>query len=347
MARDINDKPMSIGEHLEELRLRLALAIGGVVPIFVVGLWFGHELLYILAKPLLRAMEDEGVAGAMQATQVLEGFLTYLKIGAVLAIVVGGPWIVFQLWKFIAPGLYSKERRFFYVLAPMSVFFSALGVAFMYFVMLPFALFFFVHFNNTLLPRPATPIVQLDPGAALPTIPQVMGDPKDVKAGQMWLNLERRAVRGAMVNPKARGATEEERAKQPPLVLSLPLQADSQVIQHYKVAEYVGLVLTFALAFAVAFQTPIVVLLLGWTGLIDRRTLSKYRKYALLTCTLIAAAITPPDFWSMLSLMAPMYALFEVGLVLLWLLPAKRVASGRFFSKEPTSDGDGGGEGGR
>jgi Sec-independent protein secretion pathway component TatC len=63
---------------------------------------------------------------------------------------------------------------------------------------------------------------------------------------------------------------------------------------------------------------------------------------------LVAAAITPPDLTSMVMLLIPMYLLYEVGLILLWILPARKVASGKFFSSEPPmSDGDGGGEGGR
>lgn len=335
---DINDKPMSIGEHLEELRKRIAFSLVGILPIFIVGLVFGKTILWFLVQPLISALDKEDVTGAMQATQVLEGFLTYLKIGVMLAIVGGGPWIVYQLWKFIAPGLYLKERRFFYVLAPMSVFFTALGVAFMYYVMLPFALFFFVKFNDTLITRPATPIVQVAPEVALPSVPSFAGDPAGAKPGQMWVNTDRKAIRFALPNASAK--TEDERAKLPVKVYSLPLQGESFVVQHYRIGEYVGLVLTFAAAFALTFQTPVVVLLLGWTGILPRQTLAKYRKYALLVCTAIAAVVTPPDFWSMIALMVPMYALFEVGLLLLRILPAERVASGKFVGTVPNEDAE-------
>jgi sec-independent protein translocase protein TatC len=337
---------MSIGDHLEELRRRLALALLGVVPIFAVGLWYGHQILEWLVLPLDAALKKRHVAGgAMQATQLLEGFLTYLKIGMVLAVVFGAPWIVYQLWKFVAPGLYAKERRFFYVLSPLSIFFSIAGVAFMYYIMLPIALQFFVYFNETLLSRPPTPIVETAPDARLPEFPCFAGDPKDAKPGQMWINTERDAVRVAIPDPaatqelekarKANDAALEARALAvPPIILNLPLHSDSFVVQQYKIAEYVSLVLTFALAFALTFQTPVVVLLLGWTGILPRQRLAKYRKYAILACTLIAAAITPPDFWSMVFLLLSMYALFELGLILLWILPARRVASGKFFSKD-------------
>ena len=343
MAKHTNDKSMSIGEHLEELRKRVFLAIIGVLPIFCIGLYFGKNILLFIMLPLMKAMADEGeFSASAQATNVLEGFLNYLKIAAVLAAVVGGPWIIFQLWKFIAPGLYARERRFFYILSPMSVVFSALGVAFMYYVMLPFVLVFFVHFNAHMLPLPTTPIVVMPPGFSLPSVPELKGDPPDPKPGQMWMNTDRGALRIAITNPKA--TNEQERKEMPPRIMGLPLHSDSFVVQQYKIAEYVGLVLTFAFAFALTFQTPVVVLLLGWIGIIDPKTVGKYRKYAVLTCTIVSAIVTPPDALSMLSLGVPMYLLFELGVLLLRLMPARKVASGRFFSRgTETRDGEGGG----
>ncbi len=345
MAKDSNDKPMSIGEHLEELRKRVFLSIVGILPIFGAGLYFGRKILQFLILPLDNALKEKHIAGgAMQATQLLEGFITYIKIAAVLAAVVGGPWIIYQIWKFIAPGLYARERRFFYILSPMSIVFSALGVAFMYYVMLPFVLVFFVSFNETLLTRPATPQVEMSPNIRLPTLPWFAGDPTDRHVGDMWINTERDAIRIALPDPAIRDQTAA--AKESPILLSLPLHSDSYVVQQYKIAEYVGLVLTFAFAFALTFQTPVVVLLLGWIGLIDPNTVGKYRKYAILVCTIVSAIITPPDALSMLSLGVPMYLLFELGVILLRIMPAKKVASGRFFSTGVESrDGEGGGDG--
>lgn len=343
MATDINDKPMSIGEHLEELRKRLWLAIVGVVPIFCIGLYFGKDIMQFILEPLIVVMKKEGeYSGTGQATAVLEGFMNYLKIALVLAIVVGGPWIVYHLWKFIAPGLYAREKRFFYILSPLSVVFSALGLAFMYYVMLPMVLTFFVHFNANLLKMPPTPTIQLPPGTMLQSLPEYAGDPKDPRSGQMWLNTDRGAIRVAMTNPK--GATPEERAKLPPLVLSLPLHSDSFVAQHYRIGEYVSLVLTFAIAFVLTFQMPVVVLLLGWVGIINPKTIGKQRKWVFFGCTIISGIVTPADLLSMFLLMVPMYLLFEVGILLLRIMPASRVASGRILKRgTETRDGAGGG----
>jgi sec-independent protein translocase protein TatC len=331
MAKAMNDKPMSIGEHLEELRKRVFLAIVGVLPIFGVGLYFGRKILGFIIAPLEHELKKQHVFGSAQTSAVLEGFLNWLKIAMVLAVVVGGPWIIYQVWKFIAPGLYARERRFFYFLSPLSVMFSCLGVAFMYYVMLPFVLLFFVKFNDSLIERAPTPIVDVAMPARPPSFPEFAGDPKDPRPGEIWINTERGALRIATSNPDAR--TPEERASKPPLILNLPFQSDSFVVQQYKINEYVNLVLTFAFAFALTFQTPVVVLLLGWMGFIDPKTIGKYRKWALLACTGVAAIVTPPDFFSMISLMVPMYLLFELGIILLRIMPAKKVAEGRILSR--------------
>lgn len=362
--RDIDDTPMPLGHHLDELRKRVILALGGVLPVFVAGLFLGPRILDFIIHPLTVALHEQDVfEGSMQATSVLEGFMTYLKIAALLAIVVGAPWILYQLWKFVAPGLYARERRFFYLLGPMSVVLSLTGLAFMYYLMLPFALFFFVHFNATLLQRPPTPTVDVPPGVALPTLPHLHGDPRAPAAGQVWINTERGAIRVAVpapehqrfnvqsllglapaapagpartievpapADPPAPGA---ESPAGPPAqrlrVLSLPLHSDSFVAQHYKLAEYVNLVLTFAMVFSLVFQTPIVVLLLGWAGILSPDLMRRYRKHVILVCAVVAGVVTPPDPISMLSMGIPMYLLFELGLLLLRLLPARRVAGVR------------------
>lgn len=344
-----SDTPMPLGDHLEELRRRLILALMGILPVFVLGLVFGRTLLLIIVQPLENALRAENVpSGGMLTTSVLEGFMNYLKIAALLAVIVGGPWILFQAWRFVAPGLYAKEKRFIFLLAPMSVLLSAAGLAFMYYLMLPFALFFFVKFNEGLLQRPPTPIVALPEGVTLPSIPVLAGDPPDPKPGQFWLNTERGGLRITVPGHTAAhsplpfvstfsslsrrlgltGAPEKDAAPPPPTVLNIPLHSDSLIAQQYKIAEYVSLVLSFAFAFVVTFQTPVIVLLLGWAGIVHPATMVKYRKYAVMACVMIAAVVTPPDAISMLSLAVPMYLLYELGLVLVRVLPAERVSRG-------------------
>lgn len=358
---------MSLSSHLDELRTRVVRALMGVLPIFFVSLFFGKSLLAIIVRPLEHALQQDSIGhGSMMASNVIEGFMTFLKIAAIVTLIVGAPWILFQLWRFIAPGLYAREKRFVYFLGPFSVLLSALGVLFMYYIMLPFALFFFVHFNASLLQRPATPVVERLPGMVIPKLPQFHGDPKDPQIGETWINTERLAVRIAIPDPKVTRQIETtgtvKEAEEPsaprkfiawfmgmpppravdadrPVVLSMPLYSDSFVAQQYKLGEYVSLVLWFALAFAITFQTPVVVLLLGWAGLVNPPLLRKYRRHVLLICVAVAAVTTPPDAISMMALAVPMYLLFEVGIVLLQFIPASRVARG-FARKNEGDDPD-------
>jgi len=96
----------------------------------------------------------------------------------------------------------------------------------------------------------------------------------------------------------------------------------------YRVSEYVKLLMSLSLAFAAGFQAPVIVLLLGWAGLVTPVFLRKYRRHAFLICAIAAALLTPGDISSMFAMLAPLYLLFELGIVLLVIFPAKKVAAG-------------------
>jgi sec-independent protein translocase protein TatC len=368
---------MSLGEHLEELRRRVIFGLLGLVPLVAAGLYFGETILAFLVQPALDAMRRAGVSEGMQTTSPLEGFNQYMKVAFILAAVVGAPWLVFQLWKFVSPGLYARERRFAYILGPMSIVLSLMGITFMYYVMLPMVLFFFVEFNAKLMSRKNV-IVDVPAGAVLPLAPVLDGDPASPAPGQMWINRRLNQLRIAvpLVDGPAPKVTTGDAGKttkssepaaapvpvpvstgadSAPSVVAAPVrvmgmkmaEGTSIVQQDFRISEYVSMVLTFAVAFAIAFQTPVVVLLLGWIGILKPWMLNKYRKHAIFACVVVGAVIGPADPFSMFALAIPLYLLYEGGLILLRVLPAERVARG--FSKRGDSDthadGDGGGEG--
>jgi Sec-independent protein secretion pathway component TatC len=153
------------------------------------------------------------------------------------------------------------------------------------------------------------------------------GDPKDPPVGAEWINrtLSERRV---CVGKSADGT---------PQILSSALQRATGIRQDYRVSAYVSLLLSMSLGFAVAFQTPIVVLLLGWAGIVDRAFLHRYRKHALFGCAVAAAFLTPGDIPSMILMWVPLYGLYELGGLLLRLFPASRVAAG-LIAKEPDGE---------
>lgn len=305
---------MPFGDHLEELRRRMILALLGIAPILVAALVVGKRVLAFLLGPIEAALSRGGQPAALQVTGVFEMFGAYLKVSIVMTILIGAPWIIYQLWKFVAPGLYKHERRFAYLLAPLSSVLTVLSGLFLYYVMLPVILAFFVFFNASLPVSPvaAAPVPE---GVTLPALPILAADPDAPTVGAVWYNSTLGQLRACVAA-----------ADGTPIVKGTAMIGHSLVAQQYRVADCVGIILGFALALAVAFQMPVVVLLLGWAGLVTPAFLGKYRRHAALVCAVLGAVLTPADPISMLLLAGPLYVLYEFGMLLLRVLPASRVA---------------------
>lgn len=140
-------KSMSLGDHLEELRGRLILALLGLVAGLVLSLFFGHWFLNLILHPFEQAMQRVDLKPSLQAIKVAEPFMVYLKASLVLGVLVTSPWISYQIWAFVSAGLYRRERRYVYAVAPLSALLFILGVLFFLLIVAPLALKFFVQFN--------------------------------------------------------------------------------------------------------------------------------------------------------------------------------------------------------
>jgi len=314
---------MPLGDHLEDLRRRILLAIGGLLPLFILAMVFGRDLLAVLIIPVKEAQRNAGLSPMLQATGVLETFGSYLRVSFVVTVLVGIPWILWQLWRFVSPGLYKQERRFVYILAPLSTTLAASAIAFLYFVMLPIVLSFFIEFGASLSldhaePRP------LPQGITLAQTPILAADPESPSAGDTWINSGARELRFCLGLKNGR-----------PDIMGVALTAGAGIAQQYKISEYVQLVFNLGLAFAIGFQMPVAVLLLGWAGIVTPEMLGRFRREAAMACCVLAAILTPADPLSMLVLAVPLYALYELGGVLLRALPASKVAG-----TEPADAGD-------
>jgi len=131
---------MTFVEHLVELRDRLLRVVLAVLCFLVVLFPFANDLYAILAEPLLRHL-PEGTS--MIATQVASPFLTPFKLSIVLSIFLAMPVVLYQVWSFVAPGLYKHERRLILPLLVTSSILFYLGMAFAYFVVFPLMFAFF------------------------------------------------------------------------------------------------------------------------------------------------------------------------------------------------------------
>lgn len=134
---------MSFLEHLEELRSRILKALGGIGVAFVLSLTFSNELWTFVSQPAVQALKSLGYHPTLVQITPMESFnVIWLKLPILVAIFVASPWILYQVWAFISPGLYKRERRW---AAPFVIFSAGLfilGGLFAYFLAFRFGLRF-------------------------------------------------------------------------------------------------------------------------------------------------------------------------------------------------------------
>ncbi|MEM6421141.1 MAG: twin-arginine translocase subunit TatC [Pseudomonadota bacterium] len=134
-------------EHLIELRERLIKALIGLGIGFVICWIFAEDIYTILTLPLVDQLEARGQSPQLIFTALHEAFFTYLKLAMFGGFCLAFPFIANQLWKFVAPGLYSSEQRAFlpFLVATPALF--ILGASFVYFLIMPLAIDFFLNFQ--------------------------------------------------------------------------------------------------------------------------------------------------------------------------------------------------------
>jgi sec-independent protein translocase protein TatC len=231
--------------HLLELRTRLLRALVVVSLVAIPCMIYANDLFTFIAKPLLKVLPK---GATMISTSVIAPLMTPFKLAFYIALVFAMPYVLYQVWAFIAPGLYRHERRFALPLLVSSVILFYAGVAFAYFVVFPLMFAFFT--------------------ATAPPGVQMMTD----------------------------------------------------------MTQYLDFVLVLFLAFGLAFEIPVAIVLLVWTGLVRLETLRRNRGYVLIAVFIQAAVITPPDVISQTAMALPMYALYEVGIVMAKILAKNKLA---------------------
>jgi sec-independent protein translocase protein TatC len=273
-------------DHLVELRSRLIVCAIALACGFVLCYFFAKDIYIFLLGPFevastlaeQRAHSRGGdfnldmlqILIGMKAaphgiehvklifTQPLEFFFTKVKLAVFGAIVVTFPVLAWQIYRFVAPGLYRRERYAFLPFLIASPVLFALGAALVYYIMLPFVLWFSLN-------------------------QQIVG------AGNVSVEL-------------------------------LP-----------KVSDYLSLVTTLLMAFGLCFQLPVVLSILGMTGLVTSKMLRSVRRYAIVGVFGVAAVLAPPDPISMIALAFPMTLLYEVSI---WCVALIELRRGRAETRE-------------
>lgn len=136
------EKVMPFLDHLEELRHRLLKAIASVFILSIGSYFFSKQLMAILLRP---NPDKERLPIFLSPT---EGFMIYIKISLFAGVILSLPVIFYQLWKFVSPGLYKKERKYSLLIVVFSTLFFLIGALFCYFVVIPYGLNFLLGFGS-------------------------------------------------------------------------------------------------------------------------------------------------------------------------------------------------------
>lgn len=313
---------MPLGDHLDELRQRILWSLVLPIPIAILLMIFRNPLLKILTDPLLIILKEQGLSEELQVLAPQEYFLTVLKISCIGSIVLSTPWVLFQIWKFVSPGLWKHEQKVIFLLVPISSFLTLAGLLLFYYVMLPIVLNFFISFANDFKPSSSInnntvykSIEISSSNNSYPKIPITTDTPTNPEPGSIWL---------LMPEGKLQLAISSENQNE---IITIENKKDSYLNQSFQLGSYLDFITLLALGICIAFQLPLVILILGWLGFFTPGTLKSYRKYAFMGCGILGMLLTPADLFSMFILMIPLYLLYELGIIILQFIPFETITT--------------------
>ena len=230
----MDTKELSLTEHLTELRSRivkvlLALAVG-----FVICYFFSQDILSLISQPIRPYLT--ATKGQLIFITPFEKFFSYLWVSLFAGFILSSPFWMYQVWKFISPGLYKQEKKWSLLFVSSSVLLFLSGILFVYFVVYPFSFRFLLNFGG----GNEAPYISLKP--------------------------------------------------------------------------YLSFFLRTALVFGLVFEMPVILISLLKLNIITVAQLAKVRPYIVVLIAFLSAMITPPDIFSMLFMMLPLYLLFEASI---------------------------------
>jgi sec-independent protein translocase protein TatC len=141
-----DDGVMPLTSHLSELRRRLIICCVSIAVGFLISYTFSEDIFKFLARPLLLALPPGTTS--LVFIGVLEPFFTYLKVSVLTGIILTSPILIYQIWAFIAPGLYKGERKWFWSIVAFSTIFFLFGIFFAYMAVFPLGFKYLLSFAN-------------------------------------------------------------------------------------------------------------------------------------------------------------------------------------------------------
>lgn len=397
------DERMSLFEHLSELRQRLLRVTLSVLALGAASLVFSKWIYGLLMRPILMSLPPE--ASTLVYTSAIEEFNVLMKVGLYAGIFLSTPVLLWQIWGFVAPGLYEKERRFARPFVVLGTLAFVMGALFCYFMVLPPMFQFLlrdpqaaavdvrmkaarqleedairflrlgdVKQAGAVATQAVTSLTQTGEGQpqsaqgpfGLSIVPKrgvevenrLSGLGRLIDATQDGLgpvsrpvllkvtskHVEASAAMAAGQAEKALSISDEAASLLSGVSVTDSLEfsnlwklqielAKAQAVVEglnwtkpmLTMSQQLSLVLLLLLAFAVIFELPLIMAVLGMAGLLSSGFLFKYQRHAFVFCLILAAILTPTGDAINLALMAgPMFLCFELGVIAVWLLEKRR-----------------------
>lgn len=240
--KEILATEQTLMDHLVELRSRLMKSLVFVFIATIGAYNFSTEIFDFIRMPILPYLPESGLV----FTGPTDKFVAHLKVSFFTGVIFSCPFWLFQAWKFIAPGLYTNEKRYSAAFIGVGSILFLLGIVFAYFVVFPIAFEFLLGFGG----ETDRPMITID--------------------------------------------------------------------------QYLSFFLFSSLMFGVAFELPLIIVILGMLGVVSSKFLREKRRFAIVGLAVFAAILTPPDVLSMSLMLGPMVIMYEISAWIVALFEKKR-----------------------
>ncbi|PIT99241.1 MAG: twin-arginine translocase subunit TatC [Bdellovibrionales bacterium CG10_big_fil_rev_8_21_14_0_10_45_34] len=231
-------------EHLSELRKRLFWSLLAIL-IGCIACWNFSEKIFDIVRHPIEPFLTTATQGGLVFTGVMDKFVAHIKVSLFAGVVISAPFWMYQVWLFVSPALYRKEKKYAFSFLTVGSLLFAVGILFAYKIFFPTAFEFLLGFGG----EKDTPFISI--------------------------------------------------------------------------SEYLSFFMLMSLAMGVSFELPLVLVVLGVTGVIDRDFLARNRRYAILLLALLSGIVTPPDPLSLVMMLVPMVILYESAVWIVKLLAPK------------------------
>ncbi|MEN9580946.1 MAG: Sec-independent protein translocase TatC [Pseudomonadota bacterium] len=334
---ELEDEGMTFWEHLAELRTRMLRMALATVAGAGVAWFYREEILQWLLGPFQEAwLSHFKTPAELVFTGPADLFMTYLKLAIIAGLIVALPIIFYQLWAFVAPGLYKSEKRYAlpFVASSTALFVSGayFGMRFAIPIAFAYLLGFATEASTGESPSPATTAEVSAIEGQVPPLPSASGPAPTA---------------GAAVEIRTAAPDEQSAISRDEKVVTKPTSRVDEYIRFFsnllpneqsaisrdekvrikatiRVDEYIRFLSNMLLAFGVVFELPVVIFFLSVAGVVNHTHLIKFYRYFIVIAFAVAAVFTPPDLMSQFLLAVPMVLLYTFSIGIAYIFGKKK-----------------------